>query len=255
MKIKIFGKELFEFKTNKSAMFEVPAMATLKESKFLPDFKKVGGANDWQGATLAFVNDMNTVANSDVKALPVQKIEKEHLTPKKVYVLKMLHQEGFTINMESEYVDKQVADFKEKLCLMNDPQYNHRGYEEIGSILLRMENRKKYSTVSATFEKFPYTTNQRIESVLKKHDYLQMGEVDQFVADMPKEAIVAMKEYNAGTAKLCNKKAVFYIIADKKDFVKTSQRRDPILLAQSPFGHFWQILGAWDKEMMFLEEL
>ncbi len=44
-------------------------------------------------------------------------------------------------------------------------------------------------------------------------------------------------------------------IADKKDFEKKDKRRDPILLAQSPFGHFWQILGAWDKEMLFLEEL
>ena len=94
-----------------------------------------------------------------------------------------------------------------------------------------------------------------MNNVLKKHDYLQLGEVDQFVADMPKEATDAMKEYNDACKKLCGKKAVFYIIADKKDFKKTESRRDPILLAQSPFGHFWQIIGAWDKEMMFLEEL
>ena len=107
----------------------------------------------------------------------------------------------------------------------------------------------------STFEKFPYTTNARIESVVKKHDNLQLGQVDQFVADMPDEAIEAMKEYNKATDKVCGKKAVFYIIADKKDFQKTQSRRDPILLAQSPFGHMWQILGAWDKEMLFLDEL
>ena len=64
-----------------------------------------------------------------------------------------------------------------------------------------------------------------------------------------------MKQYNKHTDELCSKQAVFYIIADKKDFERTSQRRDPILLAQSPFGHFWQILGAWDKEMILIEEL
>ena len=72
---------------------------------------------------------------------------------------------------------------------------------------------------------------------------------------MPKEAVAAMKEYNKGCDKLCGKQAVFYIIADKKDFEKTNKRRDPILLAQSPFVNRWQILGAWDKEMLFLEEL
>jgi uncharacterized lipoprotein len=72
---------------------------------------------------------------------------------------------------------------------------------------------------------------------------------------MPKEAVEVMKAYNAATGELCGKQAVFYIIADKKDFKKSDQRRDPILLAQSPFGHVWQILGAWDKEMIFVEEL
>ena len=30
---------------------------------------------------------------------------------------------------------------------------------------------------------------------------------------------------------------------------------NPILLVQSPFGIYWQILGAWDKELVLLEEL
>jgi len=64
-----------------------------------------------------------------------------------------------------------------------------------------------------------------------------------------------MKNYNKATDKLCGKQAVFYIIANKKDFEKTDKRRDPILLAQSPFGHFWQILGAWDEECLIIEEL
>ena len=95
----------------------------------------------------------------------------------------------------------------------------------------------------------------KINEILKAHDYLKLGQVAQFVADMPNEAIKAMKSYDEGVDKLCGKKAVFYIIADKKDFEKTQTRRDPILLAQSPFGHFWQIIGAWDREMLFLEEL
>ena len=33
------------------------------------------------------------------------------------------------------------------------------------------------------------------------------------------------------------------------------KQRDPILLVQSPFGFYWQILGAWDKEMLILSEL
>jgi hypothetical protein len=45
------------------------------------------------------------------------------------------------------------------------------------------------------------------------------------------------------------------VIAEPDKFRKAYEKRDPILLVQSPFGFYWQILGAWDKEMMLLSEL
>jgi uncharacterized lipoprotein len=47
----------------------------------------------------------------------------------------------------------------------------------------------------------------------------------------------------------------FYVIAEEKSFKSAAEKRDPILLVQSPFGFYWQILGAWDKEMILLSEL
>ena len=47
----------------------------------------------------------------------------------------------------------------------------------------------------------------------------------------------------------------FYSIAEKEMFNDEYKRNDPILLVQSPFGIYWQILGAWDKELVLLEEL
>ena len=126
---------------------------------------------------------------------------------------------------------------------------------KISSILIRLENRKKYSHFKSFFENYAYTTTTKIDKLLKVHNYLKMGQVEQFLADMPKEAIREMKQYEKNTKKLCGKKPVFYIMANKKDFEKSQKRRDPILLAQSPFCHNWQILGAWDKEMLLLEEL
>ena len=69
------------------------------------------------------------------------------------------------------------------------------------------------------------------------------------------EAIEAMKEYEGFCIELCNKKPVFYVVAQAKDFEKINKKRDPILLAQSPFGFFWQILGAYDEEMQYLSDL
>ena len=32
-------------------------------------------------------------------------------------------------------------------------------------------------------------------------------------------------------------------------------RKDPILLAKSPFGNWFYVLGAWDKEVQYIDDL
>ncbi len=258
MEIKLFGKSLFKFK--KGDQIQMWVDSAKKESKYLPDFYKSFN----EGFSL---NDYEVISDISGKIAGIQKKnkkvkvtekveEKVKLTPKGVYELKLLNDTAFVLNTNPEYVDKQISDFKDKLNLLKSEEYDmRRGVEEVISIVMRFENRKKYSEVKDFFDEYPYTTSSKIADLVKSHNHLQIGQIAQFVADMPKEAIDAMKAYNKHTQQICKKDAVFYIIADKKDFKKTDKRRDPILLAQSPFGHFWQILGAWDDEMLLLENL
>jgi len=170
--------------------------------------------------------------------------------------MKFLNDDTYKLNTNAEYVDGQISDFKDKLALLKKEEYDMRnGVAEVSSILVRMENRKKYAEHKDFFEQYPYTTTAKIAELVKIHSHLKIGQIAQFVADLPKDAVEVMKEYNKTTQKLCEKDAVFYIIANKEDFKKSEKRRDPILLAQSPFSHTWQILGAWDEEMLLLEEL
>lgn len=268
MEIKLFGKSLFSAKKAKAeALWAEATSPKVRESKFLPDFhSKRGGLGGSNWAESYVVIESST---GGAVAVPQSKMPKGkggakidgrkvqiQLTPKGVYEGKFLNDDTFKLNTNEKYVDEQLADFKEKLALIKSEEYDMaNGVDEISSIIQRLENRKKYPEVREFFEQFPYTTSSKIAQITKTHDNLQLGQIAQFVADMPKEAVDLMKQYNENTAKVCGKQAVFYIIADKKDFKKSDQRRDPILLAQSPFGHVWQIIGAWDKEMMFLEEL
>jgi hypothetical protein len=82
-----------------------------------------------------------------------------------------------------------------------------------------------------------------------------MNTSDLFVPEFPDDAIAVMKAYTEEMDKICSKKPVFYVIAEPDKFRKAYEKRDPILLVQSPFGFYWQILGAWDKEMILLSEL
>ena len=252
MELKLFGKSIFEF--NKKDKLNYFVSESLKDTKYLPDFYDSNGLRNVTEKVI-IQND----ANGELVAVPAKDKAQEDemtLTPKGVYELKLLNQKGFKIKTDEEYVDEQIKQFTEKLDIVTLSEKDiSRGVKEISSILIRLKNRKKYGKFEHFYSEYAYTVTTKIKDVIDKHSYLRFGRVEQFVADLPKEAIDEMKKYTDNTKELCDKKPIFYIIADKKDFGKTEGRKDPILLAQSPFGHFWQIIGAWDKEMLFLEEL
>lgn len=255
MEIKLFGKNIFEFRNSKRDPLLDLVESSRKESKYLQDF--FGNTRHMFDDSME-ISEIAIVADSEGKArdIPLGEEERIDITPKGVYELKLLNDEKFELKTDPEYVDQQLKDFKEKFGMIKTEENDWRnGVKEIESIVVRLENRKRYGEFKEFFEGYAYTKTSKIQELLKKHTNLQIGQIAQFIADMPNEATQVMKEYSATTEKLCEKKAVFYIIADKKDFKKTGTRRDQILLAQSPFGHFWQILGAWDSEMLFLEEL
>lgn len=147
-------------------------------------------------------------------------------------------------------IDEKIYMMKTKEDLIVQ-QYAKR---EITSLILRMENRKKYLEHKAFFDSYQNTTDEKIDLLLVKYE-LVMKTSDIFVPEFPDIAIKRMKEYEDKVKLICDKKPVFYVIAEAKDFVKKYEKRDPILLVQSPFGFYWQILGAWDKEMLLLSEL
>lgn len=257
MEIRLFGRSLFEAKKSGIDYMLGQSRGSLAKSKYLPDFNR-SQQNDFSSyisIDSPAISDLHATSPSSTKK-GNSDVKKPKMTPKDVYNMRLLHDETFKLNTNPEYVDGQIADFTDKLEIITSEEYDmSRGVEEISSVLVRLENRKKYSSVKDFFEEYPYTTTGKINELVKNHDYLKLGQVAQFIADMPKEATEIMKGYNKKTQEICGKNAVFYIIADKKDFEKSDKRRDPILLAQSPFGHFWQILGAWDKEMLFIDEL
>ena len=125
---------------------------------------------------------------------------------------------------------------------------------EISALIERLTNRKKYIDSKEYFDGFQNTTDQKIDSLLSKYD-LVMKTSDIFIPEFPDEAINIMKGYTDEVNKICGKNPIFYVIAEPDKFKKAYEKRDPILLVQSPFGFYWQILGAWDKEMILLGEL
>ena len=262
MKISLFGKELFSVTKAQGKHIYNTAHEKLEKSDYLIDFYKDTGNSRMLEDYVGISNDglishgKSPTDGKKGRGRPKKVAPKIELTPKGVHELKLLHDESYQIKADPKYVDEQIEEIKEKLNMIKTSEFDmNYGTTELASILSRLENRKKYTKHEAFYSEFPYTTTGKINDLVKAHDYLQLGTVAQFIADMPKDATEVIKQYTKETQALCGKKPLFYIIANKKDFQKSQSRRDPILLAQSPFAHAWQILGAWDEEMILVDEL
>ena len=147
-------------------------------------------------------------------------------------------------------LDEKIEILKDKAKLI----HQHYAKRELEALIERIENRKKYNEAKTFFDRFQNTTDEKIDILLKKYD-LVLKTSDIFIPEFPDTAITIMKEYTAKMIEICGKKPIFYVIATDDSFQEKYKQRDPILLVQSPFGFYWQILGAWDKEMLILSEL
>lgn len=201
----------------------------------------------------------NAIENTDISGFDdeiiipnTQKPESENkkikATPKSV----MEELERIPVPFDLIGIDSKIEDLSDKLKLSNQ----RYAKKQIDGLISRLNNRKKYteSQFLDFYTSFPNTNDEKIDMLLDKYE-LVFKKSELFIPSFPKDAIAVMKEYTRVTQLLCGKKPVFYVIAEAKDFEKKYEKLDPILLVQSPFGFYWQILGAWDKEMLLLSEL
>jgi hypothetical protein len=237
-------KNLFKRKENDSrvSITTVDSDRLLNET-FLFDFKNY--QSQYIGVTM---NSFITVGG-DSESNP----EKSKTSPPKIAVKpKDVLEELETI--PTPWTLTNLQDKIEVLKYKRDLITQHYSKREVEGLIERLENRKKWGKFKDFFNEFQNTTDEKIDILLEKYD-LVMKTSDLFVPEFPDDAIAVMKKYTDNMQKICKKKPVFYVIAEPDKFKKAYEKRDPILLVQSPFGFYWQILGAWDKEMILLSEL
>lgn len=174
-------------------------------------------------------------ADPQVKVKPIEVLDKLGRIPEPV---------------KMEELDTQIATFEDKTNLTNQ----HWAKQQMQAMVQCLKNRKKYPDHIEFFSKFPYTTDEKISALVTTYK-LVIRSADLFVPTLPKEAIDIMKEYKETCKKISGTEPNFYVIAEEQDFKDKYKKNDPILLVQSIFGFFWQILGAWDKELLILSEL
>jgi hypothetical protein len=240
-------KNFFNKKIENQSSFTLSSSDGLDET-FLFDFKNYQSGYRGGSSLNTFV-----ISGSSFEGENDSSIKSEDSKPKKIAVKPIdVVNELETIPTPwtlSNLQDKiEILEYKRDLITQ---KYSRR---EVEAMIERLENRKKWDKFKKFFDGYQNTTDEKIDDLLDKYD-LVMKTSDLFVPEFPDVAIQTMKSYTENMMKLCKKKPVFYVIAEPDKFRKAYEKRDPILLVQSPFGFYWQILGAWDKEMMLLSEL
>ncbi|MDD5542842.1 MAG: hypothetical protein PHX83_06675 [Acidobacteriia bacterium] len=127
---------------------------------------------------------------------------------------------------------------------------------EISQAIVMLEARKKYPSLA---ECIPWktTTQERIDELCEKYK-VDFRSLDDFIPELPSEAVTEVEAFvKIMDVALADKPELkspkLFVIAPTKMF--KTRKGDPILLAASPFGEFYYVLCAWDKEVRFVGEL
>lgn len=116
-----------------------------------------------------------------------------------------------------------------------------------------LKARRKYAKTEKLFKDWPITTDEMIQNLVKKYK-VQFVSFYGYSKSLPIQATEQLEKFGNAWEKVVDddSKPDLRMITDYKG---TEHKKDPILLAASPFGAWWHILGAWDEEVKIVDDL
>ena len=121
-----------------------------------------------------------------------------------------------------------------------------------------LESRKKYLKTKELF-KWGVATISGIEKLCKKYK-LKVIDLNSTTGHkiIPMEGILEIEKFIKSYKNVRQDDPIIKLILEDSDNSQAKEKKrraDPILLASSPFGKWFYVLGAWDREVELIEEL
>jgi hypothetical protein len=119
--------------------------------------------------------------------------------------------------------------------------------------------RKKFLKHRKSFV-WPVTNQSKIDNLCVKYT-LADTDFYSYSKCVPMEAIDELEKYIKAWNKVAGRNTVpvARLIVDDSDGSRVSEmgerKKDPILYVESPFGKWFYILGAWDKEVQYVDDI
>lgn len=224
--------------------------------------------SDSTGGMISFYNPNDSLQQSGVISTAplatenktVKGDERKIIEPKAVFE----ELKKNTPEVDFRDLDEKIRAVEERIKVLSE----HMTIEHLKDehmTLFYLKNRKQYLK---THVKNPIdwatTTRDAVDDLCKTYK-LKVVAIKQYYTLIPKDGINEMDRYTKAYKAITGDNPIFELIikdADvkteegKKEVEKQRKKdRDPILLANSPFGNALFILGAWDDEVEIVDEI
>jgi hypothetical protein len=149
-------------------------------------------------------------------------------------------------------IDKQIKIVESRLAVLK--RFKGQTSDEVSA--LRYLNARRYYEKAKKKGMFPWavTTDTLVSALVAKYKLQNVG-FGGYSKSVPVEATEELEKFG---------KAWEYVVDDEQhtpelrlitDYQGPEHKKDPILLASSPFGRWWYVLGAWDKEVEIVDQI
>jgi len=190
----------------------------------------------------------NNVIEWRSDGLVEQKVAKdERIEKKPVEVFNEILMEEPKMNLVD--LDKQIKMVQRRKEVLED-HLGQNDHSQETEVLGYLKARKFLPKFGKEF-KWPATNQQLIDSLCSKYKVMKVS-MGAYYRNMPMEAIDEIEKFSEAFSKVSKAKPLFELIVDSGG---KEQKKDPILLARSPFGRWYYVLGAWDKEVEIVDDL
>ena len=171
----------------------------------------------------------------------------KRIVKKPVEIYEQIISEEPKINLNN--LDGQIKLVKERMKVLQQHTRNvDLKHEKIAIGFLKA--RKKYLKYKDEF-KWAITNQDMIDKLCKKYKVKKVSFGDYY-RNIPKEGVDEIKKFGEALQNVSNNDPLFELIIDEGG---KEEKKDPILLATSPFGNWYYILGAWDREVEIVDAL
>jgi len=207
------------------------------------------------GAMISRINEAVTNEQREDKPAPVKEDVRKAVKPKDVFEEIKIK----TPNISFDNLETKYNAVKERLDILKEHlDDNHLKDEH--QTLFYLKNRMKYLK---TMKKYPIdwamTNREAIDDLCKRYQ-LKVSALKQYYTLVPKDGIKEMERYTKAYKAITGENPIFELIIKDSEVKeeRAEQRkkdRDPILIANSPFGNFMFVIGAWDDEVEIVDEI